>query len=235
MDCLQQLLENTEIPLIAALILGFLTAVSPCPLAMNIAAIGYIGKDIERRSRIFLNGLLYTLGRVVVYTALGVILLPIIREGASIYSIQKFIATYGEMAIGPVLLVVGLFMLFGDKLNLPKYGINIGGEKIGRRGAVGAFLLGALFALAFCPTSGLFYFGMLMPMAAASSMGFFLPVVFAIATAIPVIVVAWLLAYSVAGISDFYHRMNVVQKWTNRAIAFLFVVIGLYYIVTVWL
>ena len=80
MEWLQTLLDNSTTPALTALLLGLLTAVSPCPLATNIAAIGFIGKDIENRRRIFLNGLLYTLGRVIAYTLLGIVLILILKE-----------------------------------------------------------------------------------------------------------------------------------------------------------
>ena len=83
METLQTLLDNSTTPALTALLLGLLTAVSPCPLATNIAAIGFIGKDIEKRRRIFINGVLYTVGRTIAYTALGVILIAILREGES--------------------------------------------------------------------------------------------------------------------------------------------------------
>lgn len=67
MDFLQNLLDNSNIPVITAFLLGLLTAISPCPLATNITAIGFISKDIGNRNKIFLGGLLYTLGRVVAY------------------------------------------------------------------------------------------------------------------------------------------------------------------------
>ena len=159
MDFLQSLLDNSSVPVITAFILGILTAISPCPLATNITAIGFIGKDIENRHRIFINGLLYTFGRIVTYTALGGILIPVLREGASMYMVQKAVSKYGEMLIAPVLILVGIFMLDIIKLNIPK--INIGGEGLKKKtkGSWGVLLLGILFALAFCPTSGVFYFG----------------------------------------------------------------------------
>ena len=101
MDWLQTLLDNSTAPALTAFLLGLLTAISPCPLATNIAAIGYIGKDIEKRRRIFRNGVLYTLGRVVSYTILGVILISILKEGASVFGIQKAIGKWGELLIGP--------------------------------------------------------------------------------------------------------------------------------------
>lgn len=99
MDFLQSLLDSSSVPAITAFILGILTAVSPCPLATNITAIGFISKDIENRHRIFINGLLYTFGRIVTYTVLGFILIPILREGASMFMVQKAVSKYGEMLI----------------------------------------------------------------------------------------------------------------------------------------
>lgn len=235
MEWLQQLLDSSTIPLVTAFLLGLLTAVSPCPLATNITAIGFISKDIDSRHLIFWNGILYTIGRIIIYAGVGFILIPILREGASIYAIQKTIGKYGEMIIAPALILIGGFMLFGDKLNLPKFGFSSGGEGLGKRGSWGALLLGILFSLAFCPSSGILYFGMLMPMAATETGGYLLPVVYAIATGLPVIIVAWVLAYSVSSIGKFYHVMQTFQKWINRLIALLFIAVGIYYAIMLWL
>ncbi|MFI3296231.1 MAG: aromatic aminobenezylarsenical efflux permease ArsG family transporter [bacterium] len=230
MDWLQQLLDNSSTPIITALLLGVVTAISPCPLATNITAIGYISRDIESRNRIFWNGILYTLGRVMSYTILGIILISILRKGASIFSIQSSIAHLGEMIISPALILIGIFMLIGDKLPLPKFGYSgEGGEKLKNRGGIGAFLLGVLFALAFCPTSGVFFFGMLIPMSATATGGYLLPVVFAIATALPVIIVAWVLAYSMSEIGKTYQRIKSFQKWFSLVVAILFIAVGIYY------
>ncbi|WP_287633157.1 aromatic aminobenezylarsenical efflux permease ArsG family transporter [Bacteroides sp.] len=229
MDFLQNLLDNSNIPVITAFLLGLLTAISPCPLATNITAIGFISKDIGNRNKIFLGGLLYTLGRVVAYTVLGIILISILKEGSSMFSLQKGISKYGEILIAPVLIFVGVFMLFGDRLNLPKFGFSGTGKAEKLKGNLGSLLLGVLFALAFCPTSGLFYFGMLIPMSAAEPGGYLLPIAYAVATGLPVILVAWILAYSVAGIGKFYNRIQVFQKWFNRVVAVLFIAVGIYY------
>ncbi|MCF2593444.1 sulfite exporter TauE/SafE family protein [Bacteroides caecigallinarum] len=229
MDWLQNLLDNSSTPVLTAFLLGLLTAISPCPLATNIAAVGFIGRNIENRKRVFINGLLYTLGRVLSYTLLGVVLIMILREGSSMFGIQKTIGTWGELLIGPMLLIIGLFMLWGDRLNLPKFGFNGNAEGLARKGGVGALLIGVLFALAFCPTSGVFYFGMLIPMSATATAGYLLPAVFAVATAIPVLVVAWILAFSVQQMSSFYGRIKTVQKWLNIIVGILFIVIGIYY------
>ena len=212
-----------------AFLLGLLTAISPCPLATNIAAVGFIGRNIENRKRVFINGLLYTLGRVLSYTLLGVVLIMILREGSSMFGIQKTIGTWGERVLGPALLVIGLFMLFGDRLNLPQFGFKGNAEGLARKGGWGALLIGILFALAFCPTSGVLYFGMLIPLSATTTAGYLLPAVFAIATALPVLVVAWILAFSVQQVGRLYGRMRTVQRWMNLFVGVLFIGIGIYY------
>ena len=223
------MLDSSTTPVLTAFLLGLLTAISPCPLATNLTAIGYIGKDIEDRRRVFLNGLLYTAGRIVAYTVLGLVLILIIRQGASMFGIQKFIGTWGEMLLGPALIVIGLLMLFSQRLQLPQFGFNGSNvEGLKRHGGRGAFLLGVLFAMAFCPTSGMFYFGMLIPMSATATMGYLLPVVFAIATALPVLIVAWLLAFSMQEVGRFYGWMKDIERWTTIIVGVLFVLIGLY-------
>lgn len=229
MDGLQTLLDNSSTPVLTAFLLGLLTALSPCPLATNIAAISFIGKEMEDRKRVFRNGLLYTLGRILAYTLLGFVLILILNEGSSMFGIQKTIGTWGERVLGPALLVIGLFMLFGDRLNLPRFGFKGNAEGLARKGGWGSLLIGILFALAFCPTSGVFYFGMLIPLSATTTAGYLLPAVFAIATALPVLVVAWILAFSVQQMGRFYGRMRTVQRWMNLFVGVLFIAIGIYY------
>ena len=228
MEWLQTLLDNSTTPLVTALLLGLLTALSPCPLATNIAAIGYIGKDIEDRRSVFRKGLLYTLGRVVAYTLLGIVLIGIIRSGASMFGVQKFIGTWGELLLGPLLIVIGLLMLFGHRLNLPQFGFNGKGEELAKKGGWGAFLLGVLFAMAFCPSSGMFYFGMLIPMSATATMGYLLPVVFAVVTALPVLIVAWILAFSAGEIGKFYGRVKTIERWLSIVVGVGFIIVGIY-------
>lgn len=229
MDELQTLLDNSSIPTVTAFLLGLLTALSPCPLATNIAAIGFISKDIESRHKIFRNGLLYTLGRIVSYTLLGSLLIYMLQEGSGMFGIQSTVSKLGEWFLAPLLLLIGLFLLVGDKLNLPQFGFNGNAEGLARRGGWGAFLIGVLFALAFCPTSGVFFFGMLIPMASTTAEGHLLPAVFAIATAIPVLIVAWILAFSAARIGTFYGKIKIIQKILYRIVGILFILIGIYY------
>lgn len=235
MDILQTWLEGSEVPVLTAFILGLLTAVSPCPLATNITAIGFVSKDIESKNRTFLYGLLYTLGRILAYSLLGALLIFMLRRGIDTFDLQSEVSRWGELLLSPVLVGVGLLMLFGDRLPLARFGISASerGERL--RGAWGSLLLGILFAMAFCPTSGLFYFGMLIPMSASATGGYALSAVYALATGLPVMAVAWIIAYSMANIAGFYHKMQVFQKWFNRFVAALFIIVGLYYAYTFYL
>lgn len=204
-------------------------------MATNIAAIGYIGKQIENRRSLFLAGILYTVGRILAYTVLGVVLILVLRSGASLFGIQRFVANIGEVVLAPALILIGLYMLFGRRLNLPSFGFSGNGENLAKRGGLGALLLGVLFALAFCPSSGIFYFGMLIPMAATATMDYLLPVVFAVATSLPVLLVAWVLAFSAGQIGEVYGKIQVIQRWVNIIVALLFIVVGIYYCINLYL
>jgi cytochrome c-type biogenesis protein len=228
MEFLQNLLDNTSAPVWYAFILGLMTAISPCPLATNITAIGFISKDIENKKKIFLNGLLYTFGRAISYTGLGVIL----YFGASKFYVAKFFQVYGERILGPLLIIIGIIMLDLIKIKIPGLSkISDSMEKKSRSGSGwSAILLGIIFALAFCPYSGVLYFGMLIPMSVTSPDGLFLPFVFAIATGLPVIIVAYLLAFSISSVGGFYNKIKIFEKWFRRVVAVAFIMVGIYYL-----
>lgn len=232
MEFLQNILENTEYSIVAALVLGLMTAISPCPLATNISAIGFISRDIEDRKRVFMSGLVYTLGRVISYTVLAVIL----YFGASQMQISMIFQGWGEKLLGPILIIIGLFMLDIIKLKFPGFsGLT---EKIGNRSKGNywsSLLLGIVFALAFCPYSGVLYFMMLIPMTISSASGLFLPVVFAVATGIPVIIFAWFLAYAIGNVGKLYSKIKTFEIWFRRVVSVLFILVGLYYTIILWI
>ncbi len=230
-EFLNNLVSNSTLPFVSAFALGLMTAISPCPLATNITAIGFISKDIEHKNRVFINGLIYTLGRALSYTLLAVI----IFMGADQFKLSGFFQQYGEKLIGPMLILIGLFMLDVIRISFP--GIRNLTKKISEKGANGyweVLLLGIIFALAFCPYSGVLYFGLLIPMTISSASGLYLPVVFAIATAIPVIVFAWLLAYTVSGVGKMYQQLKIFEIWFRRVISIIFIAVGLYYVIMIY-
>jgi len=225
MDFLQNILDGSNIPILSAFILGIMTAISPCPLATNITAIGFISKDLEDRKQIFYNGLWYTLGRAISYTAIGVIL----YFGASKFHVAKFFQSNGEKFLGPLLIIVGILMFDFIKIKFP--GMSKLSEKMEshKKNWWSALLLGMIFALAFCPYSGVLYFGMLIPITISSTSGLFLPFVFAVATGLPVIIVAYLLAFSISSVGGFYNKVKIFEKWFRRVIAVVFIIVGFYY------
>lgn len=232
MEILQAWLDASDVPAITAFLLGLLTAISPCPLATNITAVGFISKDIEDKRRIFIHGILYAVGRIVAYTLLGALLIYMLRRGIDTFELQSSISRWGELLIAPILFIIGVLMLIDVKLPLYRLGLSVSDRAEQLRGKCGALLLGMLFAMAFCPMSGLFYFGMLIPMSASASGGYVLPVIYAVATGLPVVGVAWMIAYSMANIAVFYKKMQVFQRWLNRLVAVLFIIVGLYYAYT---
>ena len=231
MEFLTNLLENSTMPWVTAFVLGLMTAISPCPLATNITAVGYISKDIENRNRVFVNGLLYTLGRAISYTIIPLV----IFLGADQFKFSGFFQQYGEKLLGPLLIIIGLLMLDIIKMNIPGVGrLTSKMEKKTSWSYFDAILLGMIFALAFCPYSGVLFFGMLVPITITSASGLYLPIVFAFATGIPVIVFAWVLAYAVSGIGSVYNKIKTFELWFRRVVAVLFIGVGIYYLVR-WL
>ena len=228
---MQNFLETSQFPILTAFILGLMTSISPCPLATNITAIGFISKDIVNQRKVFVNGLVYTLGRAISYTAIGLLFF----FGASQFEFAGFFQEWGEKILGPLLIIIGLFMLGILKFKIP--GIGSLTEKMENKsnsGFWGVLLLGVVFALAFCPYSGVLYFGMLMPMTISSASGLYLPLFFAIATGIPVIIFAWLIAFSVGSIGNVYNKLKTFELWFRRIVAVLFIVVGAYYVFTIY-
>ena len=208
MEWLENIVQNSNIPLLTALALGLLTAIAPCPLATNITATAYIAKTINSKKKVLLSGVFYTLGRMLSYTAIG----AIIYFGASKFQIAKLFQGNGEKYIGFVLVILGLIMLDIIKLNFIK-GLNVSdklSDKFKDKGLLGSFLLGALFALAFCPYSGALFFGMLMPITIKT--GLLAPIVFSIGTGFPVILFAFVIAFSLEKLGKYFKAITKVEK-----------------------
>jgi cytochrome c-type biogenesis protein len=232
MEFLRNILENSQFSFVTALILGLMTAISPCPLATNITAIGFISRDIDNRKRVFLNGLVYTLGRAISYTGLAVILF----FGASQMNLSRLFQGWGEKFLAPILIIIGLLMLDIVTIKFPGFsGLTGKIEKKVKGKYLYTLLLGMLFALAFCPYSGVLYFAILIPMTVASNNGLFLPIVFAVATGLPVIIFAWFIAYAIGNVGKLYNHIKTFELWFRRGVAVLFIVVGVYYAVLLFL
>jgi len=228
MEWLHEFAQNHDAPLLAAFALGLLTAIAPCPLATNVTATAYIAKNITDKKKVLLSGLLYTLGRIVSYTLIG----SIIYFGASKFQVAKLFQGNGEKYIGFILLFLGLVMLDVVKLNFIKGGsfTDKWSETFKNKGLWGSFLLGALFALAFCPYSGALFFGMLIPMTLSADASLALPVVFSIGTGLPVILFAFVIAYSIKKLGLYFKAITKIEKVMRILAGWVFIATGLYYI-----
>ena len=228
MDFLNSLIDNYNIPILTALALGLMTAISPCPLATNITATAYIAKNITNKKLVFLSGIIYSLGRAFSYTILGLLL----YFGASKFEIARFFNQNGEKYLGPVLIIIGLIMLNIIRFNfLGKTDFTTKlSEKFKDKGLLGSFLIGVIFALAFCPYSGALFFGMLIPISIASADGLYLPIIFAFGTGLPVVIFTYLLAFAAGSVSGFYTKITKIEKYLRLVTGVVFLIVGVYYI-----
>jgi len=227
-EFLKAILESYNIPILSALILGLMTAISPCPLATNITATAFISKNISNKKVVFLSGVVYSFGRAFSYTVIGLILF----FGASKFHIGRFFQQNGEKYLGPLLVIIGLIMLNVIRLNFlnnSNFSERLS-EKFKDKGILGSFFIGVIFALAFCPYSGALFFGMLIPMSISSVDGLFLPIVFAFGTGLPVILFTYLLAFAAGSVGAFYVKITKVEKVMRFVAGIVFVLTGIYYI-----
>lgn len=228
MGLINSLLDNYNINILSAFLLGILTSISPCPLATNITAIAYISKEVKTVRNTLINGFFYTIGRGISYTVLAIL----IYFGLSSFNVSRIFQGWGDKFLGPILIIIGLIM-FG----LIKINFSVKNERVERikewlatKGYLGSLLLGILFALAFCPYSGVLFFGVLIPLVLKSSEGLLLPLLFAFGTGFPVIVFSFLIAFSVKKINKLFRIMQNTEKATRYIIASIFIITGAYYL-----
>ena len=220
---------TSEIALVAAFFIGLMMALSPCPLATNITAIAYISKNMKGGKRaVLLMGVAYTLGRMLAYVAIASF---IVFVGLNVQLISLALQAYGEKFIGPFLIIVGALLLGVFRLSIPGGGraLESARERLAHSGLLGSFLLGVVFALAFCPFSAVLFFGMLIPLAMAAGDGILIPAVFSIATGLPVILFSFILAYGISRLGEMMNIANLIEKYMRIAVSFVFIIVGVYY------
>ncbi len=211
----------------SALWLGILTSISPCPLATNIAAVSFLSKKIAHPALVFLSGLAYTLGRMISYAVLGWV---IISSLLSVPQVAQFLQKYSGKALGPLLIITGLILLEVITLRLPGVGLSQKHHnKLAEAGAPGAFLLGLIFALAFCPVSAALFFGSLIPLALNSKAGTLLPFIYGVGTGLPVLLFAVAIALGVTSMSHWFNKITKLEFYTRRVTGVIFILVGLYY------
>jgi cytochrome c biogenesis protein CcdA len=228
MEFLNTLIDQYNFPLFSAFVLGIMTSISPCPLATNITAIAYISRDIKTVKNTLTSGLIYTLGRAISYTLLA----TLIYFGFSTFQIAKIFQGWGDKVLGIVLILIALVMFGLIKINLSLKSKKVEKMKewLTTKGHTGTLLLGILFALAFCPYSGILFFGILIPLVLNSTESLLLPPLFALGTGLPVIIFSFILAFSVHKLGKIYNAMSKIEKVMRYSVATIFLLAGIYYL-----
>ncbi|MDP8258109.1 MAG: aromatic aminobenezylarsenical efflux permease ArsG family transporter [Candidatus Aadella gelida] len=215
--------------ILSALWLGILTSISPCPLATNIAAISFLSKRIMHPKSVIMLGIVYTAGRMMVYAALGGVL---IFSLVSVPAVANFLQKYMSRILGPILILSGLFLLNIIKVSIPSISISQGKqEKIAETGVGGAFVLGVIFALSFCPISAALFFGSLIPLALNNKFGIILPFFYGLGTGLPVVVLTVGIAFGTLSISHWFNKLSRIEFYTRKVTGIIFIIAGIYYIV----
>ncbi len=219
-------MDSASAGMLAALWLGVLTSISPCPLATNIAAVSYIGKQVADVRRVLLAGIAYTLGRMVTYVGVGAI---VVTGLLSIPAVSMFLQRYMILFIGPVLILVGMFLLELIRADFSGPGAGVSAARYAERGGIGgAGFLGILFALSFCPVSAALFFGSLVPLAVSRQSPVLLPSLYGIGTGLPVIAFAVLIAAGAKSVGVIFNRLTVFEWWARRVTGIIFIAIGVY-------
>lgn len=225
MTPLTDLLGGSHLPAVTALALGLIVALHPCPLATNIAALSYMSGDADGRRRLLQRGLCYALGRAAGYSVVGVALTVAVRRGVDILSAGHIAGHWGERLLAPLLIVAGLYFIVAHLLHRREHCHTVGH---GRRWAAthgGSFALGVLLSLTFCPESAIVFFGMVVPLSAETG-SYLLPVLFAVATSLPVAAMAWCLAYSMGRLTALRGHVANVQRCMSIGVGLVFVAAG---------
>lgn len=223
-------MDALSVALASAFWLGLLTAISPCPLATNIAAISYIGREVGAPRQVLFTGLAYTLGRAVTYLVIAVILVASI---VSVPTISNFLQLYMNKLLGPLLILVGMFLLNLIRLSFTtSCGTRALEERFKAWGVAGAGLLGMLFALTFCPVSAALYFGSLIPLAVRSGSTLAVPSMYGLGTGLPVFGFAILVALGAQSVSRVFNRLSQVERWARPLTGCVFIIVGIYFSLT---
>lgn len=220
-------MESIYSAIFTAAWLGIITAVSPCPLATNIAAISYISRKVESTRFVLLSGLLYTIGRLLAYVGLGAIL---VHGMLSATKVSNFVNKEMNEYLGPLMIIIGMIILDMLTIKLPGAGLT---EKLSKRaesfGILGSLLLGVIFALSFCPISAAYFFGGLIALAVTHSSTLLLPSVYGIGTALPVLVFAFVIALSASSIGKVYNSVSVFGRWAKVITGIIFIGVGIWF------
>jgi cytochrome c-type biogenesis protein len=219
-------MQNFYFDIFSAFWLGILTSISPCPLATNIAAVSFISRNLGSSKKVIWSGLLYAAGRMLTYVAIAVLA---VASLLSLPEVSFFLESNMHKIIGPLLIVVGIILLdvlpISFSASLVSSSVQ---EKAGKWGVWGSGLLGIIFALTFCPLSAALFFGSLIPLAIDGKSAVMMPSVYGLGTALPVVVFALVMAFSVKSLGKIFDKLTQIEKWVRKLTAIIFIGAGIY-------
>ena len=227
---IQDIIATTNLPFLAAFLVGLLASIGPCPLATNVTAVSYMAQQFTDRRAVAASGVLYTLGRAIAYGLVGLVVL---MTGARVGQLAGSLQNVADVGLGPLLILVGLVLLDVIRPNLTAgSGLLMQlQERVAQWRGIGAFFLGFLFALAFCPYSAALYFGILIPMAFGSAAGFTLPLLFGVGTGMPVLVLGVPLALGLERAAAGLNLLGRAELVVRKVAAWTFIGAGLFSLV----
>ncbi len=176
-------LVSSSPPLIAALLLGIMTSVSPCPLTSNLAALAMLSKKASTHSAAGAASLAYSLGRSVVYVIAAAL---VGFAGAFAFAVLAPLQAYSSLILSIIFAVCGLLLL--EKIRLSFRLVESETlRSLTDKGVAGAFALGAGLALVFCPVSAALFLGGVVPLTISAKDWLLVPAIYGIGTALPVV------------------------------------------------
>lgn len=212
--------------MITAAWLGILTSISPCPLATNIAAVSYIGRQFTSARHVLLSGIVYAVGRMITYSVIGGI---VVGGILSIPGVSNFLQHYMNRILGPLLILIGMILLELLHISLPGVATGKKTRRIAEKGGItGAGLLGIIFALSFCPVSAALFFGSLVPLAIQNGSAVMYPLIYGAGTALPVIIFAFIITLGARSVASAFDSLKGFESWTRKLTGLIFILVGVY-------
>jgi len=216
--------------LLTAFWLGILVSISPCPLATNIAAISFVSYRVTNKGMVLLSSFFYTIGRSITYAVIGFL---IVKALVNVPILSDFLQRYINKLMGPLLILIGVYLLGFFRIKVPSLNISDKAHKqLQGAGLVGSLLLGALFALAFCPVAAALFFGSLIPLTVQAKSSIGLPLIFGVGTGLPVLCFAFIVALGSNYLDKIYHGISKIELYARKITGVIFICVGIYYILS---
>lgn len=207
--------------------LGILTSISPCPLATNIAAVSFIGRQFDRAPKVAFSGLSYVLGRMLAYAGIGGLLVAGLLTAPAL---SGFLQKHMNRILGPLLVLVGMVLLDLLRVSFPGGGVSGRMQARAERGGIwGAGVLGFVFALSLCPISAALFFGSLVPLSVRHGSPVLFPLLYGVGTGLPVLVLAGMIAAGARSIGAVFRELSRVERWARRITGIVFIGAGIHF------